>query len=301
MHVADEFNIFAKISYKAMAQHAEWTDIITPRKKRLDLKLGELWRYRDLVYLLIRRDIVAQYKQTILGPLWFVIQPLFTTLIFTVVFGRIAGLSTDGQPALLFYLANVVCWQYFANCLSKTSSTFTANARIFGKVYFPRLAVPVSVAISNMVTFGVQFCIFLGFWAYYKLQGYPVSLHSILALLPLLILIMALLGLGSGIIISSLTTRYRDLQNLVAFGVQLLMYATPVIFPLSAISRDSWFYSFLYYNPLSAIMETFRFGFLGTGMFDWWHLSYSFAVAILIFFSGTLLFNRVERTFMDTV
>lgn len=275
--------------------------MITPRKSSFNLRLGELWDYRDLIALLVRRDLVAQYKQTILGPLWFVIQPLLTTLMFTVVFGKIARLSTDGLPAILFYLANVVCWQYFSACLSKTSATFIANAHIFGKVYFPRLAIPVSVVVSNLVTFGVQFMIFAGFLIYYQIRGAEFALSTHIALLPLLLLIMALLGLGTGIIISSLTTRYRDLQNLVVFGVQLLMYATPVIFPLSSIGKGTWFYWILYFNPLTPIMETFRAGFLGSGIFDWLHLTYSLGVALIVFIAGALLFNRVERTFMDTV
>ena len=284
-------------------QEETWDEIIQPKKKLLDLKFGELWRYRDLVMLFVRRDIVSQYKQTILGPIWLIIQPLLTTFMFVIVFSHIAAMSTDGIPESLFYLGNVVCWGYFSQCLTKTSATFISNANIFGKVYFPRLSVPISVVISNLIMFAIQFGLFLVLYFIfaYKSWGVDIRPNYAILLLPLLLLIMALLGLGSGIIISALTTKYRDLQYLVAFGVQLLMYGSPVIFPLNFIKPASTFYWVLMANPLTPIMETFRYGFIGRGMFNPMHLLYSFVFAVLIFFLGAILFNRVERTFMDTV
>jgi len=280
-----------------------WDEIIKPKKKLLDVNLGELWRYRDLIMLFVRRDIVSQYKQTILGPLWLIIQPILTTFMFVIVFSHLAAIDTDGIPESLFYLSNVICWGYFSQCLTKTSATFINNANIFGKVYFPRLSVPVSVVISNLIMFAIQFGLWLilYFVFVYKSWGVDIRPNYAMALLPVLLLIMALLGLGSGIIISALTTKYRDLQYLVAFGVQLLMYGSPVIFPLRAIPTGSTFYWVLMVNPLTPIMETFRYGFIGAGIFSPWHLLYSFVFALVVFVVGAILFNRVERTFMDTV
>lgn len=277
----------------------EWTLILRAHTGWLDLHLADLWRYRDLILLFVRRDFVAQYKQTILGPLWFIIQPLLTTLAFTLVFGNIAGLSTDGLPKMLFYLSGVTAWNYFADCLTKTSETFVANAGIFGKVYFPRLAVPLSIVISNLIRFGIQLLLFLGFCAYFLARGTTIRLTLSICLLPLLVLLMAALGLGLGIIVSSMTTRYRDLRFLVQFGVQLLMYATPVIYPLSKLPESYRWVMLL--NPMTPIIETFRYSFLGTGMFSWSYLGLSAGAAAITLLAGVLLFNHVEKTFMDTV
>lgn len=276
-----------------------WTMVIRPKRPWLDLRLGELWRARDLIALFVRRDFVAVYKQTILGPLWFLIQPLLTTVVFTLVFGRIASLPTDGLPDFLFYLSGTVIWGYFAACLTKTSTTFTANAGLFGKVYFPRLAVPISIVISALISFGIQFLLFLGFVAFFWLSGAEARPNAGVLLLPLLLLIMAGLGLGFGIIVSSLTTRYRDLQQLVAFGVQLLMYATPVIYPVSAIPER--YAPLIRANPLTPVVEAFRYAFLGAGTAGWAGLGYSFVFMLAVLVTGLVLFNRIEQTFMDTV
>jgi lipopolysaccharide transport system permease protein len=242
---------------------------------------------------------VAQYKQTILGPLWHLIQPLFTTLLFTLVFGRVAKLPTDDVPPMLFYMAGITCWNYFAECLNRSASTFINNANIFGKVYFPRLCVPVSVVISNIIKFGIQFALFLAFLGYYMFRGAAIHPGALLLLTPVLVLIMAALGLGAGIIVSSLTVKYRDLQVLVTFGVQLMMYATPVIIPLSKVpDKYRWI---MLANPMSSLIETFRCAFLGSGVFNPLQLSYSIAAAAVILAIGIILFNHVERTFMDTV
>ena len=273
---------------------------IEPQRNLFDLRLGELWRYRDLVLLLVRRDFVALYKQTVLGPLWYLVQPLLTTLTFTFIFGGIARLPTDGLPQFLFYLSGTVVWSYFAACLTKTSETFVQNANLFGKVYFPRLAMPVSILISNLITFVIQFALFLAFVAYFALSGTPVQPDWFwISLTPILILTMAGLGLGFGIIISSLTTKYRDLRFLVQFGVQLLMYATPVIYPVSSIpERFQWI---ILANPMTPILEAFRYGFLGAGSVNGMQLLYSFAFMVVVVAIGITIFNRVEQTFMDTV
>lgn len=278
----------------------QWDLIIRPKIGWLDLRLADLWRYRDLTAMFVWRDFVAQYKQTILGPLWHVIQPLFTTLIFTVIFGKMAKLSTDDLPPLLFYLAGVTCWSYFADCVTRTSATFIANAAIFGKVYFPRLTVPVSLVISGMIKFAIQFALFLAFLIFYWAGGAHVHPTAAIALTPLLLLLMAGLSLGAGIIVSALTTRYRDLQQLVAFGVQLLMFATPVVYPLSMIGGGAFRWLILA-NPMTPIIETFRYAYLGSGTFDGMYLCYTAGFALAILSIGVVLFNHVERTFMDTV
>jgi lipopolysaccharide transport system permease protein len=277
-----------------------WDMIIQPQRGLLDLRLGELWKYRDLVMLFVRRDFVAVYKQTILGPLWYLIQPLLTTITFTVIFGQIASLPTDGLPQFLFYMSGTVVWSYFADCLNKTSNTFVQNANLFGKVYFPRLAVPVSILLSNLITFLIQFGMFLAFVVFFALSGTPIALNWLwIALSPALMAMMAGLGLGFGIIISSLTTKYRDLRFLVQFGVQLLMYATPVIYPVSSIpQRWQWI---IQINPMTPIVEAFRFAFLGAGTVNLGHLLYSFGFMLAVVFIGAVIFNRVEQTFMDTV
>jgi lipopolysaccharide transport system permease protein len=285
-----------KINRKAEDQN--WS--IEPQRSLFDLRLGELWRYRDLVTLFVRRDFVAVYKQTILGPLWYLIQPLLTTLTFTFIFGRLASLPTDGLPQFLFYMSGTVVWSYFAACLTKTSETFVQNASLFGKVYFPRMAVPVSILISNLLTFLIQFVLFFVFVVYFALRGTPIQFNGLwISLSPLLILMMAGLGLGFGVIISSLTTKYRDLRFLVTFGVQLLMYATPVIYPVSSIpERFQWI---ILANPMTPIVEAFRYAFLGAGTVDLSHLLYSFGFMLAVVFLGSVIFNRVEQTFMDTV
>jgi lipopolysaccharide transport system permease protein len=281
-------------------EEENWSMVIQPQRSLLDLRLGELWRYKDLVLLFVRRDFVAVYKQTILGPLWYLIQPLLTTITFTFIFGNIAKLPTDGLPQFLFYMSGTVVWSYFADCLNKTSNTFVENANLFGKVYFPRLAVPVSILISNLVTFLIQFSMFLVFVAFFALRGTSIHFNPLwVALSPLLMLMMAGLGLGFGIIISSLTTKYRDLRFLVQFGVQLLMYATPVIYPVSSIpERFQWI---IQANPMAPIVEAFRYAFLGAGTVDVGHLLYSFGFMVVVVIIGSIIFNRVEQTFMDTV
>jgi lipopolysaccharide transport system permease protein len=274
--------------------------VIEPQRGLLDLRFRELWRYRDLVLLFVRRDFVAVYKQTILGPLWYLIQPLLTTLTFTVIFGKIASLPTDGLPQFLFYMSGTVVWAYSADCLNKTSNTFAGNANLFGKVYFPRMAVPVSTLISNLITFTIQFVLFILFVLFFAVRGTPIQPYwTWIALSPLLVLMMARLGLGFGVIISSLTTKYRDLRFLVTFGVQLLMYATPVIYPVSSIPER--FQRLILANPMTPIVEAFRYAFLGAGETRLIYLLYSFGFMLAVVFLGSVVFNRVEQTFMDTV
>ncbi len=272
---------------------------ITPRRHLLDLKLVEIWRYRDLLFLLVRRDFVALYKQTILGPLWFFIQPLLTTLMFTLVFGNIAGISTDGLPRILFYLSGITCWTYFADTLTKTSETFTANAGIFGKVYFPRAIVPLSIVVSNLYKLGVQLVLFMAFWLWFYLRGDAIQPTAAIAWFPWLIILMAAIGLGAGMFISSLTTKYRDLRFLLTFGVQLAMYATPVIYPVSSIPEK--YRMLIAANPVTPLIETFRCGFLGQGDYSVAGLAYSTLCAAVLLLLGLVTFNRVEQTFMDSV
>lgn len=250
--------------------------------------------------MFVRRDFVAQFKQTILGPLWFVLQPLLTTIVFTVVFGNIANLSTDRLPKVLFYLSGNVVWMYFAGVLTATSNTFVGNAHLFGKVYFPRLAVPLSISISNLIKFGLQVLFFFGVWVYFAIAGTDIRFTSAAWLFPFLVLIMAGQALGMGILFSSLTTKYRDLRFLLDFGVRLAMYATPVIFPLSSITGGR-LRLVLLANPMTPIIETFRLGFLGQGTLHWGWLGYSAGFAVVSLFVGVIVFNRVERTFMDSV
>jgi lipopolysaccharide transport system permease protein len=280
-------------------QPETWDLIIEPKRGLLDLHLADLYRYRDLVLLFVRRDFVAVYKQTILGPLWYLIQPLLTTITFTVIFGNIAQLPTDGLPQFLFYMSGTVIWTYFADCLTKTSNTFVNNAQLFGKVYFPRLAVPVSILLSNLITFAIQFTFFLAFMGFFALTGADLRPNWWILISPVLIFMMAGLGLGFGIIISSLTTKYRDLRFLVQFGVQLLMYATPVIYPVSSIPAR--FQPLIQANPMTPIVEAFRYAFLGAGSFNPMNLLYSFGFMVVVVIIGTVIFNRVEATFMDTV
>jgi lipopolysaccharide transport system permease protein len=284
---------------KSGLDESHWDLDISPRRNLLDLRLGDLWRARDLVMLFVWRDFVSVYKQTVLGPLWYLIQPLLTTVIFTFIFGSVAHLPTDGLPQFLFYMSGTVVWAYFATCMTKTSDTFISNSNLFGKVYFPRLAVPVSILISNQITFAIQFVFFLAFMGYFALRGTPLHPNMWILLTPVLLFMMAGLGLGLGIIISSLTTKYRDLRFLVQFGVQLLMYATPVIVPMSSFpQRFRWI---ILANPMTPIVETFRYAFLGAGTVNLPDLAYSFGFMLAVVFIGTVIFNRVEATFMDTV
>lgn len=278
----------------------QWTEIIKPRTSLLDLRLGDVWRYRDLVMMFVRRDFVSTYKQTILGPIWFFIQPLLTTLTFIIIFGQVAKLSTDGLPQPLFYLAGVTVWSYFSQTLTAISTVFITNAAIFGKVYFPRLTMPVSIVISNIVRFLIQFGLFLAVWVFYLLRGgNNIQPNWLIVLTPVLLITMGLLSLGLGMIFSALTTKYRDLSMLLTFGIQLLMYATPVIYPLSSIpDKYKWL---ILANPMSAIVETFRYAFLGSGSFNWVYLAYSAGFTATILFIGTVIFNKVEKSFTDTV
>jgi len=276
-----------------------WTTIISPRSGWLNINLRELWWYRDLIMLFVRRDFVSQYKQTILGPLWFLIQPLMSTLVFTVIFGTIAQIPTDGLPQVMFYMAGITSWTYFANCFTKTSNTFIGNAAIFGKVYFPRLAVPVSIVISNLITFAIQFGLFIVFLLYFYFKGSSIQPNMWILLTPLLLVQMAALGLGVGILVSSMTTKYRDLSHAVGFGVQLWMYVTPVVYPLSQIPEKWRWLSAL--NPMTAIVESFRYAFLGAGAIQPWVMGVSIGMTTLFLILGIILFSKVEKTFIDTV
>lgn len=276
-----------------------WTEIIEPRVHLLDLKLKDIWRYRDLLFMFVKRDFVSTYKQTILGPIWFFIQPILTTLMFVLIFGRVANLSTDGLPMIPFYLAGVTIWNYFSECLNKTATVFRDNANLFGKVYFPRLVMPLSIVTSNLVRFVIQFAIFLAVVIYYSWKEGTVHPNIYLLLTPFLVFLMAGISLGFGIIFSSLTTKYRDLVFLLTFGVQLLMYATPVIYPLSMMpEKYAWL---IKANPLTGIFEAFRYGWLGSGSFSWNGLLYSSVFMIVLLSAGAVIFNKVEKTFMDTV
>lgn len=277
----------------------KWDTIIEGRTSLFDLKFKEVWRYRDLLLMFVKRDFISFYKQTILGPLWFFIQPIFTTIVYAFVFGRLAGISTDGLPQYLFYLSGITTWNYFSDCLTKTSTVFKDNANIFGKVYFPRVIMPLSIVSSNLIRFGVQFLLFLIMLLYFNIKGADVHVTFAILLFPLLILMMALLGLGIGLIISAMTTRYRDLSFLVSFGVQLLMYGTTVIYPLSSAPEK---YKFLIkLNPMTFIIETFRFGFLGKGDFSVTGLLYSLAFTLVAFVIGIVIFNKTEKNFVDTI
>jgi len=281
-------------------EQENWSLIIRPQRAWWDLRLGDLWRYRDLVWMFVWRDFVATYKQTILGPTWYIVQPIMTTGVFTIIFGNIAQLSTDGLPPFLFYLAGNAIWSYFAACLSSTSNTFTSNRGLFGKVYFPRLAIPVSVVISQIISFGIRMLVFIVFLIYFASAGADVAPNWWALSLPILVIIMAGLGLGLGIIVSSMTTKYRDLQHLVSFGVQLLMYGTPVIYPLSSINNGIW-RSLILANPMTPVVEVFRFAFLGVSAISPIYLLYSLFFMIVVILIGLLMFNSVENNFMDTV
>lgn len=277
----------------------DWDIELKPQDNVFNLHLKDVWNYRDLLWLLVRRDFVSFYKQTIFGPIWFFIQPIFTTIIFTIIFGRLAGISTSGAPAPLFYMIGNVSWNYFADCLNKTSTVFRDNASIFGKVYFPRLIMPLSIVFSNLVKFGVQLTLFVVLMVYYLFQGNSIHPNWFILLFPFIIILMACMGLGLGLIITAMTTKYRDLVFLVTFGVQLLMYATPIIYPLS--TAPAKYRDIIALNPLSGLVETIRYGFLGTGQFYPGAFAYSIVASIVIFFLGLVVFNRVEKNFVDTV
>lgn len=273
--------------------------IIEPKTKLFDLNLKDVWRYRDLLFLFVRRDFVAVYKQTILGPLWFIIQPILTSVMQLLVFNNIAKLPVDGMPPILFYLSGNVLWQYFSGCLTLTSNTFRGNAGIFGKVYFPRIIIPLSLVISQLLKFVVQFILFSVVWCYYLSQDNNLEPNNYIFLLPFLVIVMAGLALGLGMIISSLTTKYRDFSFLLSFAVQLAMYATVVIYPLSFV-QGSYRWVILA-NPMTPLIETFRYAFTGSGTFSWLYLGYSFGFMVIILFLGLLIFNKVEKNFVDTV
>lgn len=276
----------------------DWSITIKPRSSAFQLNFKELLSYRDLLFLFVRRDIVTVYKQTILGPLWYIIQPILTTGMFTIIFGKLANISTGGAPHTIFYLLSITIWNYFAECLTKTSNTFVANQGIFGKVYFPRAIVPISLIMSNLGKFFIQFALFLVVYSYYFINGEVLPNYGIL-LLPLVILIMAMISLGFGMVFSSLTTKYRDLTFLLSFGVQLWMYATPVIYPMSSLPEA--YAQYLRLNPVSPLLESMRFSFLGVGELNLYSLLYSFLFGMCIFCIGLLTFNKVEKGFMDTV
>lgn len=276
----------------------QWTETIESNHSLFDLKLREVWRYRDLVYMFVMRDFVSSFKQTILGPVWFFVNPILTTIVFVVVFGKIAGLSTDGLPQILFYLSGVTLWNYFSTSLTSASSVFTTNAGIFGKVYFPRLVMPITIVVSNLMRFGVQFLLFLLAWAFYLYKG-AIQPNIWLLATPFLIILMAGFAMGVGMIFSALTTKYRDLQMLLGFGVSLFMYATPVIYPLSALS-GIW-KKIAFYNPLTGIFECFKYGWMGSGDFSPSMLLVSSGIIFLLLAIGTVVFNKVEKGFMDTV
>jgi lipopolysaccharide transport system permease protein len=277
----------------------EWDLVIEGSTSLFDLKFKDIWRYRDLLVLFVKRDFISFYKQTILGPLWFFIQPLFTTIIYTFVFGNLAAISTDGIPQPLFYLAGITAWSYFSDCFIKTSTVFRDNSNIFGKVFFPRLILPLSIVTSNLIRFGVQILLFFSMIVYYHWHGVTFNPTWVLLIFPLLVLIMAFLGLGMGLIITALTTKYRDLVFLVTFGVQLMMYTTTVIYPLSAAPAK--YKHFIELNPMTGIIEAFRYIFFGKGEFSMWSLGYSGLITLLVLFFGILIFNKTEKTFVDTV
>ena len=276
-----------------------WTKEITPKKRLLDINLRELWRYRDLYYMYVKRDIITVYKQTILGPLWFLIQPILTTIMFMFVFGNLAGISTDGMPQPLFYMAGILLWTYFSNCFNSCSNVFTTNAGVFGKVYFPRLVVPLSSITSNLVKLGIQLLLFIAVYIYFATTGAPVKINGYIILFPFLVILVAFHALSWGLIVSALTTKYRDLRQLVGFGVQLLMYATPVIYPMS--TTNGKIRAILELNPLTPIFEAFKYSCMGCGSLSWGGLFYSTIFMLVTLFVSVIIFNRTERNFMDTV
>lgn len=287
------------LSMKETIQSEDWNLVIKGHTSLFDLKFNDVWRYRDLLWMFVKRDFVSFYKQTVLGPLWFFIQPLFTTIVFTFVFGNLAKISTDGLPQQLFYLSGITAWNYFSDCLTKTSTVFRDNAAIFGKVYFPRLIMPLSIVVSNLVRFLVQLLLLIIMMGYFGLQGANFHVTYAILFFPFLVVLMALLGLGLGLIITAMTTKYRDLTFLVSFGVQLLMYGTTVIFPLSAAPAK--YKNIIELNPMTGIIEAFRYAFLGKGEFSMWSISYSVLITLIVLFLGVIIFNKTEKNFVDTV
>ena len=282
-----------------MHQQTHWDLTINPHSKWYDLRIKEIFKYKDLLFLFVKRDFVSIYKQTILGPLWFFLQPIITAITFTVIFGNLAKISTDGLPQILFYMCGITLWNYFADTLTKTADTFSSNANIFGKVYFPRMIVPLSVVVSNLIKLAIQFLLFLGIWIYYLIQSDLIHPNKMLVLIPFLIILIGFMALSFGIIISSLTTKYRDLKFLVTFGIQLMMYASPIVYPLSIVpEKYKWI---IVANPVTSIIETFKYAFLGVGEFSWLYLGYSTLFTIVLFLIGLVIFHRVEKSFMDTV
>ena len=282
-----------------MQQQTHWDLTIKPHSKWYHLRIKEIFKYKDLLFLFVKRDFVSIYKQTILGPLWFFLQPIITAITFTVIFGNLAKISTDGLPQILFYMCGITLWNYFADTLTKTADTFSFNANIFGKVYFPRMIAPLSVVVSNLIKLAIQFLLFFGIWIYYLLQSDLIHPNKMLALIPFLIILIGFMALSFGIIISSLTTKYRDLKFLVTFGIQLMMYASPIVYPLSIVpEKYKWI---IVANPVTSIIETFKYAFLGVGEFSWLYLGYSTLFTIVLFMIGLVIFHRVEKSFMDTV
>lgn len=282
--------------------NTDWLFEITPKNKFFTLNLKEVWQYRDLLMLFVKRDVITVYKQTVLGPLWYLIQPLFTSVTFTIIFNNVAGINTGTVPPFLFNLAGITVWNYFTACLNGTSNTFASNASIFGKVYFPRIVTPLSIVISNLIKFGIQFLIFIGFYVYYYSQGAHLGINVLVLFFPILIIMMGILGLGLGMLISSLVTKYRDFSNLISFGVQLLMYLSAVMYPMELIKQKLPDYGWLVdYNPLAYLIETSRYMLLGVGEISVFGLVYTFLVTVGIFFVGLLIFNKTEKSFIDTV
>ncbi|MFB3389178.1 ABC transporter permease [Flavobacterium sp. LAR06] len=280
----------------------EWLFEITPKNKFFTLNLKEVWHYRDLLFLFVKRDVITVYKQTVLGPLWYLIQPLFTSITFTIIFNNVAGIDTGTVPPFLFNLAGIMVWNYFTSCLNGTSDTFKSNAGIFGKVYFPRFITPLSVVISNLIKFGIQFTIFVIFYIIFYFKGADLNLNSFVLFFPVLIIIMGILGLGLGMIISSMVTKYRDFSYLVGFGIQLLMYLSAVMYPMELIKEKLPKYGWIVeYNPLAYVIETARYMLLGVGEISVLGLSYTLGVTIAVFFIGLLIFNKTEKSFIDTV
>lgn len=288
---------------KNETSNTEWLYTISPKKKFIDFNFREIWRYRDLIVLFVKRDIITVYKQTILGPLWFLIQPLFTSIIFTLIFNNLGQIETGSVPPFLFNLAGITAWNYFKECLTGTSGTFVKNQNIFGKVYFPRVVMPMSVTISNLLKFGIQIGIFIVFYLYYYFNGSNMHINAYILLFPVYVVLMALLGLGFGMIISSMTTKYRDLTVLVGFGVQLLMYISAVPYPVSEarLKFPSWVVPIVEYNPLTQIIEGFRYMLLNTGTFSWLGFTYTTFISIFVFLIGLIIFNKTEKNFIDTV
>ena len=274
--------------------------VITPRQKLWSVDVGEIWRYRDLIQLFVKRNIIVQYKQTVLGPLWYLIQPVLTVIMNMVVFGNIAKMSTDGVPQVLFYMAGNICWFYFADCLNNTSNTFIANQNMFGKVYFPRMVVPIATVLSNLLRFGIQLGLFIVIYLYFLFTGSDIHLTWAIVLVPLFVVMLAGLGLGFGILVSSMTTKYRDLSILFTFVVQLWMYVTPIVYPISMVSYGL-FRTLILINPMTSIIEAFKYATLGQGYFSWGALSYSFVFMGVLLVFGVVIFNKVQRSFMDTV